>query len=102
MPDESNTGNRSTLPSDLALEDTRQVALCEVLDRVLNKGVVVAGEVTISVADIDLIYLGLQAVLTSMETARQSLGRAPLRLGAGMGIGKEKSNGLNRAGAGRI
>jgi hypothetical protein len=102
MPAESNIGNRSTLPSELALDDTRQVSLCEVLDRVLNKGVVVAGEVTIAVADIDLIYLGLQAVLASMETARQGLRRAPLELGAGMGIGKEKANGLNRAGAGRV
>ena len=102
MPVESNLVNLSTLPSELALDDTRQVSLCEVLDRVLNKGVVVAGEVTISVAYIDLIYIGLQAVLTSMETGRQSLRRAPLQLGAGMGIGKEKANGLNRAGAGRV
>jgi hypothetical protein len=102
MPFENNPGNRSTLPSQLALDDTRQVSLCEVLDRVLNKGVVVAGEVTISVADIDLIYLGLQAVLTSMETARKSLRRAPLELGAGMGIGKENPDGLNRTGAGRV
>jgi hypothetical protein len=48
------------------------VSLCETLDRVLNKGVVVAGEVVISVADIDLIYLGLQLVLTSVETAQQA------------------------------
>jgi hypothetical protein len=102
MPVESYTRNRSTLPSELAIDDTRQVSLCEVLDRVLNKGVVVAGEVTISVADIDLIYLGLQVVLASMETARQSLHRAPLELGAGMGIGKEKADGVNRAGAGRV
>ncbi len=47
-----------------------QVTLCEALDRVLNKGAVVLGEVTISVADIDLIYLGLQVVLTSIEGAR--------------------------------
>ncbi|MCY2994189.1 MAG: gas vesicle protein, partial [Planctomycetota bacterium] len=38
-------------------------------DRVLNKGVVIAGEVVISVADVDLIYLGLQLILTSVETA---------------------------------
>ncbi len=48
-----------------------QVSLCEALDRVLNKGAVVVGEVTISVADIDLIYLGLQVVLTSIETGRR-------------------------------
>ncbi len=47
------------------------ISLCETLDRVLNKGVVIAGEIVISVADIDLIYLGLQLVLTSVETARQ-------------------------------
>jgi len=52
------------------LSDEDRVSLCEVLDRVLNKGVVVAGEVVISVADIDLVYLGLHLVLTSVETAR--------------------------------
>lgn len=46
----------------------RQVALCELLDRVLNKGVVLVGEVTISVADIDLLYLGINLVVSSVET----------------------------------
>ena len=45
-----------------------RVSLCETLYRVLNKGVVVVGEVFISVAGIDLIYLGLNLVLTSVET----------------------------------
>lgn len=54
------------------LDDRQRISLCETLDRVLNKGVFVAGEIIISVADIDLIYLGLQLVLTSVETARQS------------------------------
>ena len=54
-----------------SLPDEEHVSLCETLDRVLNKGVVVAGEATISVADIDLIHLGLHLVLTSVETARQ-------------------------------
>ena len=49
--------------------DHERMSLCEVLDRVLNTGVVVVGEVVISVADIDLIYLGLQLTLTSVETA---------------------------------
>lgn len=48
----------------------REVSLCEALDRVLNKGAVVAGEITISVADIDLIYLGLQMVVTSVGKLR--------------------------------
>lgn len=57
--------------SDLLMDDQEHVSLCEILDRVLNKGVVIMGEVTISVADIDLIYLGLQLVLTSVETGRK-------------------------------
>jgi hypothetical protein len=55
---------------DLPLDETDHVSLCEALDRILNKGAVVVGEVTISVANIDLIYLGLQLVVTSIETAR--------------------------------
>ena len=56
---------------DLSLNEQEHVSLCEALDRILNKGAVVVGEVTISVANIDLIYLGLQLILTSIETARE-------------------------------
>ena len=54
------------------VEQERNISLCETLDRVLNKGVVVYGEVIISVADIDLVYLSLQLFLSSVETARQA------------------------------
>jgi hypothetical protein len=56
--------------------DQEHVSVCEILDRVLTKGVVVVGEVVISVADIDLIYLGLQLVLSSVETRKQERGPA--------------------------
>ena len=49
----------------------RQVTLLETLDRLLNQGVVVAGDVTLSVADVDLIYLGLRLLLSSVETASE-------------------------------
>ena len=52
------------------LNDLQRVSLCETLDRVLTKGAVVAGEVVISVADVELVYLGLHLVLSSVETAR--------------------------------
>jgi len=55
-----------------AAHEHETMSLCEVLDRVLNKGVVVGGEVIISVAGIDLVYLGLQLVVTSVETAERS------------------------------
>jgi hypothetical protein len=49
----------------------KPVSLSEVLDRILNKGVVVTGEIMISVAGVDLVYLGLNVVLTSIQTARE-------------------------------
>jgi hypothetical protein len=57
--------------SDEAALAEEHVSLCEALDRVLNKGAVVVAEVMISVADIDLIYLSLQAIVCSVETARK-------------------------------
>jgi gas vesicle structural protein len=46
----------------------RSITLVELVDRLLDKGVVVSGDVTIAVADIDLIHLGLRALLSSVET----------------------------------
>ncbi|HUH12812.1 MAG TPA: gas vesicle protein [Longimicrobiales bacterium] len=53
------------------LELQEQLVLSELLNRVLDKGVVVSGEVLISVAGVDLIYLGLDLLLTSVESARE-------------------------------
>jgi len=58
---------------DLDLDE--HASLCEAIDRVLTKGAVIVGDLTISVADVDLVYLGLQVVLTSIETGR-TLARA--------------------------
>jgi hypothetical protein len=58
------------MPDDTVLA-AEHVTLCEALDRILNKGAVIVGEVMISVADIDLIYLSLQVIVSSVETARQ-------------------------------
>jgi hypothetical protein len=52
------------------VDNSRDVSLHEVLDRVLNKGVVINGDMVISVADIDLVYLGVKVLLTSVETMR--------------------------------
>lgn len=49
------------------------VSLCELLDRVLNTGVVVMGDVLITVAGVDLVYINLQLLLTSVETARKGM-----------------------------
>lgn len=45
-----------------------QVTLLELVDRVLNSGVVVAGDLTLAVADVDLVYVGLRVLLASVAT----------------------------------
>ena len=50
--------------------EARQVTLLDLLDSALDRGVVVQGDATISVADVDLVFLGLKLVLTSVETMR--------------------------------
>lgn len=47
---------------------SKEVTLLEVLDRVLNKGVVISGDIVISLADVDLIYVGLKVMVSSVET----------------------------------
>ncbi len=61
-------------------DGARRVPLSEVLDRVLTKGVVVHAEAVIRVADIDLVYLNLQVVLTSVETALRAADQVRNRL----------------------
>lgn len=50
---------------------SRDITLLELLDRILDRGVIIIGDVTISVADVDLIFLGLKLILTSVETAER-------------------------------
>jgi len=58
---------------DLALK-TKDVTLLEILDRALDKGVILSGDVVISLADVDLIYLGLKVLLSSVETMERLRG----------------------------
>jgi len=44
-----------------------RIALVDLLDRVLAGGVVVAGEVTLSIADVDLVAVSLRALVTSVS-----------------------------------
>ncbi len=57
------------MPEELRPED--ELRLAELVNRVLDKGVVVRGEVMISVAGVDLVFLGLDLLLSSAETLRQ-------------------------------
>ena len=55
-----------------------EASLLDILDHVLNAGVVLHGSVVISVAGVDLVYLGLNAILTSVETALKHVRRSQL------------------------
>lgn len=53
----------------------RDIALIDLLDRLLDGGVVLAGDITLAVADVDLVYVGLRALVSSVAAAeRQGVG----------------------------
>ncbi|HWG58773.1 MAG TPA: gas vesicle protein [Candidatus Acidoferrales bacterium] len=52
------------------------ISLLDVLDHVLHQGVIIRGNLVISLAGIDLIYVGLDVILTSVETALRHIARA--------------------------
>ena len=53
------------------IDQSKDITILELLDRVLNKGVILTGDIVISVADIDLVYLGVKLMLSSVETMDQ-------------------------------
>jgi hypothetical protein len=50
-----------------------ELSLLDILDHVLNSGVVIQGSIVISLGGVDLIYVGLSVVLTSVETALRTI-----------------------------
>jgi gas vesicle protein GvpA/GvpJ/GvpM family len=55
----------------------RRITLLDLVDRLVGKGVVIRGDITVAIADIDLIYISLQALISSVSTLeeRESEGR---------------------------
>lgn len=51
---------------------TQRIALVDLLDRVLADGVVVIGDITLSVADVDLVTVSLRALLASVSALAES------------------------------
>lgn len=54
-------------------EEYDELSFLEMLDHTLNRGLVIAGEITISVADIDLIFVGMNLLIGSVETINRVL-----------------------------
>jgi Gas vesicle protein len=47
------------------------VALVDLVDRLMAGGVVLDGDLTLAIADVDLVYVGLRAIITSVATAEE-------------------------------
>ena len=58
--------------TDAMPAEDEENTLLELLDRLLNAGVVLCGDLVVSVADIELLYLRLQLTLSSVETAQRA------------------------------
>lgn len=61
-------------PNEDSSLDDQQLVLGDLLNTVLDKGVVISGQVTISIADIDLVMLDLRLLLSSVQTALERQG----------------------------
>ena len=57
----------------IAIDGDSEMSLLDILDHVLNSGVVIHGSIVISLAGVDLVYVGLNVILTSVETALRNL-----------------------------
>jgi hypothetical protein len=71
-------GNQRSQVSDQIVKN-RPVTLLELLDRLIDRGVVVKGEILLSVADMDLIYLNLGLLLSSVKTVENAARRGDYR-----------------------
>jgi hypothetical protein len=61
----------------VSLAARRRTSLCDSLNRVLDTGAVVMGELIISVAGVDLLYLNLNVLLSSVETLLDAMEKRP-------------------------
>lgn len=62
----------STQPGSIVFsgqDNNDQMSLLDILDHVLNQGIILRGNLVISLAGVDLVYVGLDVILTSVETA---------------------------------
>lgn len=59
------TGEAVTVDRNIGTDD---IALVDLVDRLIDGGVVIGGDIVLSLAGVDLVYLGLRLVLTPAHT----------------------------------
>lgn len=47
-------------------------SIAEILDRIIDQGIVIQGDIVISIADIDMIYIGLRVLVTSVDKLKDT------------------------------
>lgn len=57
-------------------EESTDLTLLDLIDHVLNTGVIIRGNLVLSLAGVDLVYLGLDLIVTSVETALRNIAKA--------------------------
>jgi len=57
--------------SDFPLEQHRSTGLVEVLDRVLDKGLLIAGDIRISLAEVELLTIRIRLIVCSVDKAQE-------------------------------
>lgn len=58
------------MPTDGSAE---RMTLCDVLDRVLNKGVVIHGDITVAVAGVDLLHISLRGLISAVDVIERDM-----------------------------
>ena len=58
-------------PLEPTTDFDRRITLLDLVDRLVGKGVVIRGDITLAIADIDLIYISLQALISSVSTLEE-------------------------------
>lgn len=66
--------------SPVAFVEDVEPTLVDVLDRLLDRGVVVFGDARISVANVDLVFVGIKLILSSIDTIEDARATAMQRL----------------------
>jgi len=56
-------------------EESEDLTLLDLIDHVLNTGVIIRGNLVLSLAGVDLVYLGLDLIVTSVETAMRHIAK---------------------------
>lgn len=56
---------------DISLDEKEHVSLCEALEPVLDKGIVIAGDIRIGLVDVELLTIQLRLVICSVDKARR-------------------------------